>query len=53
MTNAFSMLQLLHYIINKLKVIQKEYQKLSLLLNSIIGKISIFHHIKKAGKNLN
>ena len=31
---------------NKLKVIQKEYQKLSLLLNGIIGKKQIFHHIK-------
>ena len=38
---------------NKLKRVHKEYQKLSLLLNNMIGKREIFHHIKKIGKILN
>ena len=37
----------------KLKTIQKGYQKLNLLLTSIIGKKLSFHHIKKIGKSLN
>ena len=38
---------------NKSKTIQKEYQRLILLLINTIGKIQIFHHIVKIGKNLN
>ena len=37
---------------DKLKVIQKEYQKLGSLLTSIIKKRYTFHHIKKTGKSL-
>ena len=36
-----------------IKTIQKEYQKLSLLLISIIGKKYAFHHTKKPGKSSN
>ena len=35
---------------NELKVIQKEYQKLSLFLIDIIGKRQIFHRIRKNWK---
>ena len=37
---------------SKLKHIQKEYQKLSFLLISIIGKKYNFHHTKKTGTSL-
>ena len=37
---------------NKLKTNQKEYQNLSLFVNSIIEEKQIFHHIKKTGKSL-
>ena len=37
----------------KTKTIQKEYQKLSLLLISMIGKRLSFHYTQKTGKSLN
>ena len=37
-------------MIKTLRAIHKEYQKLSLLLISIIGKKLIFHHTQKTGK---
>ena len=47
MISTFNMLKLLHKIASKLKVTQKEYQKLSLLLISIIGiKICFPSHQK-------
>ena len=41
-----------HSIMNKLKVIQKEYQKLKIFFDHYNWK-EIFHHTKKTGKSLN
>ena len=41
-----------HSITNKLKVIQKEYQKLKIFIDHYNWK-EIFHHTKKTGKSLN
>ena len=37
---------------NKLKVILKKYQKLSLLLSNTIGKKQTFHHKRMTGRIL-
>ena len=37
----------------KLKVTEKKYQILSVLVMNTIGEKWTFHHIKKIGKNLN